>query len=782
MFAFVMWRLHWVKRKKCAALDQYRKKICASPAAHYIQLLIARGKRELPDKEELIRTKEGYEPISMEDIFEPDKDHSLVILQGDPGHGKSFTAEKILREWATKAQYLQHFDLAVSLRCDELSIGSEPRGLLDLLSRRPDDESLTMELMKESPQKILIVIDSIDKIPLSQEDVKSSPSDPFSPAPAAAVLSGLLSRHILPQVFLLITTTHSASHVEKELCRFHQDVLTAQILGFTEEAVTKYCKSCFGGNTALCTSLVNNSALFSSCFNPMLCWITCEAMKKQDDLIDTVGTTTSVYLAFFGSFLKHLSLDKKQDLFRQAKKITIEENVLLDLTEIPCLEEGDPFRRSHHNQQGKAFIHQSFPEFFASLSYIDPHVTEDLLTLLNRDFSPGNSPSCHRQNVLKFLFGLSNKNIRSYIPVILGHGGPTQPEMGDPLHHWIKERADSRPWTMQTGLFLMQCLYELRDEDCVKEVMKRMGPMSFIRIPLTYDDVNALTYCLKLCPFIKKLELADCNLTAGKMTLLRDVWNTLDCDELWLTGEGLGCGDIEELIASLKQRVLSSPPKESAKKVVELHFLNGLLLQESDLIRRIAPSLLKVFEGSDITGSVSFKRDSNTPCSDGAWSLFHTKASDNQLTVSVKEPSGAEQGADPEVLSVSLTLQWSSSHLFNTDCHRCLSQHYQPSMVQDICSLPSVKELRMEVTHLTDDWAADLLCSTKPSSWPPDRKFRIVVVNMENSASLEVTALAKGMHRLEYSNSPDKKSVPRDIPTADLSDIYKCKTHLQSLK
>ncbi|KAL2080889.1 hypothetical protein ACEWY4_022742 [Coilia grayii] len=730
---------------KLKVLKQYRKKHIPKfvNVDRYTEPRIVYGHRKWGSGE-AIQKKKDYQETSVENLLRYDA-QCLVILQGESGYGKSSTAEKILHDWWLKKKYLKRYDLVFLLKVDELSLLSS-RNLLDLVSRNPKYKYKNMigEIMDGSPHKILFVIDGFDELSLSEEDSKGSPIDPFTPALTKTIVCGLLSGHILAQASLLVTTRPSASATVENLCR-SRTWKFAEILGFTEESMKNYCKMCFGDNTALFESLKEKPMQFSSCFNPMLCWIICEGIKNETQSFNNIvelGTTTSMYLVFFAKFLQHLSPDERQNILQQAKKIMEEDNVQLDLTNIPP-QEGDPFRRT---DQQRPFIHQSFLEFFASVSYtvLDDEEAqrqgEELLISANRVFLPQSPYSSHIPIVLKFLFGLSNEDIRRSLQNILelpdGHGLPS---LLPQLKQWILDRSRSSP-DGQTCLLLLQCLYEFHDEKFVKEAMDIMQTISLCYTPLTRTDCCVLQYCLKEHPSIKQLDLRHCNLTSEELKLLEPVWNTLQWDDLKLTAKALKSTDIDELM----KRIIPSPSEQidqthvGTKKFIHLQFF------ESDLAEETVPGLLKTFQIRNISSYVSIEVDKDK-AGDGVYLSFSAKSGGDvfQLTVEFRKQEPSEgQEADPEVLSISLALP--ASQASSTDWAHLLQVVHDlrrdRSVVQHLSSLPDLQELEIQVTHLTVDWASDILC--RIHSCPSLKKVKIHVGDrntQDNSAFSSVT-------------------------------------------
>ncbi|KAL2080890.1 hypothetical protein ACEWY4_022743 [Coilia grayii] len=780
---------------KLKVLQKYRKKYirkCVN-AGHYTKLRIVDGHRNLDSRGGFCR-KVDYQETSVEKLLSYNA-HCLVILQGESGYGKSSTAEKILHDWWLEKQYLKCYDLVFLLKCNELPLLSYQSSLLDLVSSnlKYKYRNLITEIMDGSPHKILFVIDGFDELSLFKEDLKEtkwSPIDPFTSAQTKTILCGLLSGHILPQASLLVTTRPSASATVESLCRFRPWKF-AEILGFTEESIKNYCKMCFGDNTALFEPLKEKPMQITSCFNPMLCWIICEGIKNETQSLNNIvelGTTTSMYLVFFAKFLQHLSPGERQNILQDAKKIMEEDNVQLDLTDIPA-QEGDPFRRTDHQQ--RPFIHQSFLEFFASVSYtvLDDEEaqrqSEELLISANRVFLPQSPYSSHIPIVLKFLFGLSNEDIRRYLQNILGLSeGHGLPSLLPQLKQWILGGSRSSP-DGQTCLLLLQCLYELHDEEFLKEAMEIIQTISLFRTPLTLTDCCVLQYCLKECPSIKQLDLRHCNLTSEELKVLEPGWNTLQCDDLRLTAKALKYTDINELmkriIASLSQQIDQTRYREGTKKFISLQFSESDLkgAEMKILAEETVPSLLKTFRISNISSNVSIKVDKDK-AGDVVYSSFSAVTKDDvfQLTVKFQKQEVSDgQCADSKLLSISLTLAASQTSSTNWACflQEVHGLRLDRRVVQRLCSA-DLRCLEIQVTHLTVAWASDILWCIHSCTSLQNIIIHVADRNTQDHNPFFFVSLKQDGDciRLLVKDSSDELAASLTLPTTEVSSLEQC--------
>lgn len=505
--------------------------------------LIIRGHREIHISEEAqIHRKKDYQSINVEQLLSHD-DHRFVILQGESGLGKSCTLKWIMQEWASGKLYSDQFDLVFLLKCDELALSSQTNSLLDLVNTDPTYRHVIEKTLQASPHRILFLIDSFNEYSFSDEEIKSSPADPFTKAPTKAILSGLLSGRILPESSLLVTTTPSASDRLNNLFK-ERPKRFAEILGFTEEGVKDYFEKFRFEKADTFQIVKTNDMLSTSCLKPVLCWLICQNFFLNSQKEVEVGTITGMFLNYFTIILSSRQGNKKQILSQlcdQAKRVLQEGEKQFEWSNAQFHEGTGILMCINSNQQNKMyrFIHQTFVEFFAALRYAILENEESQREEVEELLISAQSDLLHsKQPVLKFLFGLSNKTVRSSLQNILElpDSSTSSNQESVSLQTQLKEWILAGKATFSTNesvLFLFHCLHELHEEQFVKEVMQVLESVSFLYIPLTHSDCLVIQYCLQAHPFIKHLDLRHCNLTAEKLKLLEPLWAKLQYEKLW---------------------------------------------------------------------------------------------------------------------------------------------------------------------------------------------------------------------------------------------------------
>ena len=169
--------------------------------------------------------------IGMFDVFQPTHEHCehprRVLIEADPGMGKTTFCEKMCLDWSTGSisEPFPSFPLVILLKCRDLATDDIMAGIADQLLPKdvPEKEKEALfNYIKENPSKVLLVVDGMDE--LKEVD-----------------LSDLIQGKILSQIYLLVTTRQEAGIKIRQ----YFDSLF-EIVGFTvtdaKNYITKYFK------------------------------------------------------------------------------------------------------------------------------------------------------------------------------------------------------------------------------------------------------------------------------------------------------------------------------------------------------------------------------------------------------------------------------------------------------------------------------------------------------------------------------------------------------------
>lgn len=508
-----------------------------------------------------------------------------VVLQGPAGIGKTMAAKKILYDWAAGKLYQGKVDFAFFLPCAELLERPGTCSLADLILDQCPGRSAPVQQMLQKSERLLFILDGADELPEPGLAETAPCTDPFEAAGGARVLGGLLSKALLPQARLLVTTrTADPGRLQGRLC----SPQCAEVRGFSDKDKKKYFYKYFQDEWRAERAyrfVKENETLFSLCFVPFVCWIVCTVLRQQlehgQDLSRTSKTTTSVYLLFVISVLSPApAADRprlqgelrelcrlaregvlgrrahftEKDLERLQLRVSKVQTLFLSKKELPGVLQAEVTYQ---------FIDQSFQEFFAALSY-----------LLEEGRPPGapaggvgellrGDPELRRHLALttRFLFGLlSAERLRD----LERHFGCAVPQrVKQDVLQWVQEQGQRRPRVSPEGaegtdllegperseskweeeedeeeegfnfpMALLYCLYETQESAFVRQALQGHPELALEHLRLSRMDLAVLSYCLRCCPAGQALRLVNCTLPAPqkkkkKKSLVKRLQNSL---------------------------------------------------------------------------------------------------------------------------------------------------------------------------------------------------------------------------------------------------------------
>ena len=320
--------------------------------------------------------------VDMSSILDPYEECSAprtVLIEGEPGMGKTTYCKKYAYDWATKQQEPQGcgstaFKVVLLLKCRD--IHSDVWEAIDdqLLPRDIDEEvkQQFFQFIRENQSSILLILDGLDELPSGK----------------LSMFSELIEGRVLPRCHIVATARHEAGKEVRKCC----DALL-QIEGFTEKHVKGFVTKYFKERTDLATKLSqrmsrdkNLREIAANPLNTALLCLLCEEFegtlpesraqlyldmvecvlrryRKKKGLLEKIEDLTNHYkpqLNHLGKVALNGLLDDKLDFNESELR-----NHAKDLTEFGFLSVqpgGSKLRQTLHY----AFLHKSFQEFFAA--------------------------------------------------------------------------------------------------------------------------------------------------------------------------------------------------------------------------------------------------------------------------------------------------------------------------------------------------------------------------------------------------------------------------------
>ncbi|NXX15465.1 NLRP3 protein, partial [Podargus strigoides] len=487
--------------------------------------------------------REGAHPaVAVETLFQPDErgqTPQIIVLLGSAGIGKTVTARRIMLDWARGAIYAQ-FDYAFYINCREINLYQQPDmlSLVDLISACCPCGKAPPEAILVSPEKTLFIIDGFDELKFSLDQPKTKLcSDCGERKPVEIILSSLFQKTLLSQSSLLITTRPTAL---QRLAWCLKEKHYVEIMGFSDAEKEQYFHKFFRDEEKAIkaiTFIKRNDAFFAMCLVPVMCWIICTALEQElnegKDLDQTCRTTTELYVLCLSSLLKCGSDDLKQDMKKFLSRLCCmaadgiwKQKILFHEKEIemygldhpvllPIFLNETVLRNHMKCVRVYSFLHLSFQEFFAALSY----ALED-----NEEIGgpgiPGNDMKKMLEKyseydtnwvlVVRFLFGLLNEEISEYL--IERTGCKISPRVKEDLLKWIQigQGATSCSAGMIHNLDVFHCLFEIQEETFVSNALEHLTGIFLKDCILSQYDQMVLSFCVKQWTGLDSFHLEGC--------------------------------------------------------------------------------------------------------------------------------------------------------------------------------------------------------------------------------------------------------------------------------
>ena len=558
------------------------------------------------------------EPIKFNDLFSDINDR-CILVQGGPGIGKSTFALQLCKMWKD-AELLKQFKLVqlVQLGNSSLANATDIKSLLfaDYIASSYI-ESVASEIVANSGEGILLVLDGFDELPLEKQ------SD--------SLYTKLVKGEYLPKCKIVITSRPS---IAEKLERHYGSYISKsiEILGFLYKDIVSYVEDVFADDPKEITKFLlyinSNGMIRSMMYIPLNTAVVCELYKSANDNNKTVpmtmtklysDLTLSIIIRFMDKNHITYKIENNENIFEAINSFPshIQKNFIdLCLFAFEKLCSGAdnfifsnmPDRIKHMGFIRKAstirtpplktvkhtyiFLHLTLQEFLSAV-YIAMQSEKDQLHALNQ--------LTHIQEdiftvVLRFVAGLTNgfntlalNDISNFLGI--SHGSPGMNSCNS---------------------LALNCLYEAQNPElCMKVLCIHGGNINFSPMTITPFDYYALGYCIaktnsswKLCCIgaegIELIALAlQANCTSkvsGKISLIKLSYegNKIylleklpapmlhEITELNLSNCGLderACDDLANMISSLHnlQRLdISDNPFEEGQASNLLRALNQL--------------------------------------------------------------------------------------------------------------------------------------------------------------------------------------------------------------
>ena len=187
------------------------------------------------------------EVISMTGIFTPHEDcqrPKVVLIEGEPGMGKTTYCQKLAFDWSTGHGYkwnesFPRVEVLLLLRCREIESSIWEAIDEQILPEdiEPESRDMFIQFLRENPSKVLLVLDGLDE------------ADPDK----LTLFRKLVQKEMLPGCFIVLTSRHEAG----SNIRPYTDTLL-EIVGFRKTDAECFIRKYFeqSGNQDLAERLI----------------------------------------------------------------------------------------------------------------------------------------------------------------------------------------------------------------------------------------------------------------------------------------------------------------------------------------------------------------------------------------------------------------------------------------------------------------------------------------------------------------------------------------------
>ncbi|XP_015759265.1 PREDICTED: uncharacterized protein LOC107338542 [Acropora digitifera] len=325
------------------------------------------------------------EVTNMTGIFTPHeccKQPLIVLIEGEPGMGKTTYCQKLVFDWASKEchewdETFPRIDVLLFLRCRGIKStiwdAIEDQILPDEI--KPEEKEMFFQFLKENPSKVLVVLDGLDE------------ADPQK----LEMYLKLIQKKQLPGCYIVLTSRHEAGRK----VRPYTDTLL-EIVGFTRADAKCFIRKYFQHAEHLAEKLISNvypdfdedKDLRELLKNPLNTLLLCVIFEDLEGILPTNRTQLYVEIVLFilrryesknglsnrGKdlllvykkelmILGESALDslRKQELYFDDHQGDIKESLLMKFGFLSIQSGGS--KRAPCDRYG--FFHKSFQEFFS---------------------------------------------------------------------------------------------------------------------------------------------------------------------------------------------------------------------------------------------------------------------------------------------------------------------------------------------------------------------------------------------------------------------------------
>ena len=377
-----------------------------------LRMVSREKKARATGEQRVVETTEIFNPH--EECKQPRK----VLIEGNPGMGKTTYCNKVAYDWAinikSEEDCFPEFEMVLLLKCRDVEIESDIWGAIDdqLLPGEihQNEREKFFDFIRQNQSKVLLILDGLDELPSSK----------------MPEFTDIIQGKMLPRCHLVVTTRHEAGIPMRKVC----DTLL-EIEGFTDQDRKEFIHKYFSGKEYLAEKLLdqiqNEERLQEMTANPLNTALLCLLCEDLQGILPE--SRTQLYLEIVQCVLtryrkkKGLPVENGEDMIEiykdQLKLLGFialnglyEDNMYFDDKELSNKDADLPGFGFLSAQPGGSkrrpcmcycFTHKSFQEFFAGhylcCQLVSKETSPEILVTDTRYFG-------ELREVLKFTCGL----------------------------------------------------------------------------------------------------------------------------------------------------------------------------------------------------------------------------------------------------------------------------------------------------------------------------------------------------------------------------------------
>uniref|UniRef100_A0A3B3HR08 NACHT domain-containing protein n=1 Tax=Oryzias latipes TaxID=8090 RepID=A0A3B3HR08_ORYLA len=418
----------------------------------------------------------------------------VTFLVGQAGSGKTLLMSCLGQQWAN-ASYLLVF-----LEFRQLNQLSRSLSLSELLFQHylPSNRGTIVDCLLSNPEKSCWVLDGYDEF-LWKIKKHRMPRDVLNleePLPVADLISGLLTRQLLPGSTVVVTCR------ARDIVDFYNlSDKVGELLEWDQNEIKEYVHHFFGveGKSYFEATklLLSSQHLLAMSSLPALCNICCICLKHLllKDRNAIPSTLTQVYLTAVAAFLSRLPDQGGFTLYYTSFKSDFA-NFLSCQVELRC----------HDGTLVNAysFIHLTVQEFLAALRIMTSHKVSDAqlkkrFSLKTRWTTKSDQKTPFTDSLYLYVCGLASPNCTQVLVEVARASGVKG------VQNWVQKRQDlvlrllrplchSNTLTGPKLLQLCNCIQESQDYELAQQALRARPTLELRNFRLVPNDIDALAF------------------------------------------------------------------------------------------------------------------------------------------------------------------------------------------------------------------------------------------------------------------------------------------------